>query len=798
MKIRIGTRKSRLALVQTELVKEKIEAAFPEAEVEIVKLSTKGDELLDRSLTSFGGKGVFTKELEEALLSEEIDLAVHSAKDMPMEFPEGLGIGAVLERGDPRDVFVTTTGVKAAELPAGSVVGTSSLRRELQFKTINPLVGIKLLRGNVQTRLQKLKDGQYDGILLAAAGLERLKLLKEDGVYLEYLEPEDFLPAAGQGILAVEAKKGHMSEVLAAIHCEEAALVLEAERSFLTRIGGSCNAPAASLCRLEAGGMQMQVMYAKDGKHPKYVSCQKPFNKEHSKLPALEEMRSFGEQMARRITRGKVYLLGAGPGDMGLLTQRCLECLRTADVIVYDSLVSGSLLNEAKEDAELIYAGKRASNHHLKQDETNELLVKKALEGKNAARLKGGDPFIFGRGGEEAEELQKAGIEFEIVPGISSSYAAAAYAGIPVTHRDFASSFHVITGHESNTKEGLVLNYELLAREEGTLVFLMGLNNLPHITKELIAKGKDPDTPAAVIQEGTTARQIIAKGTLKTIEEKVKEAGIVTPAVILVGEVVSLQEKLCWFGRGPLFGVRVLLTGTEAMCRKQQEILREEGAEAISFSLIRTKRLRSEKLSQAIEKISSYTWLVFTSSNGVELFFDELKENHKDIRSLSNIRFAVIGSGTKDALEAKGIYADFVPTRYSSRDLAAEWIPGLASSDRILLLRADEASAELTKALETEGITYEAIPLYTTEADRRKEEELKRMLSKVDYITFASASAVKAFVGMAGDLEQLTAKVICIGPVTERAAAEAGLRVHQSAVTYTAEGIRDVLLKEHR
>ncbi len=617
-------------------------------------------------------------------------------------------------------------------------------------------------------------------------------------MYLEYLEPEDFLPAAGQGILAVEAKKGHMSEVLAAIHCEEAALVLEAERSFLTRIGGSCNAPAASLCRLEAGGMQMQVMYAKDGKHPKYVSCQKPFNKEHSKLPALEEMRSFGEQMARRITRGKVYLLGAGPGDMGLLTQRCLECLRTADVIVYDSLVSGSLLNEAKEDAELIYAGKRASNHHLKQDETNELLVKKALEGKNAARLKGGDPFIFGRGGEEAEELQKAGIEFEIVPGISSSYAAAAYAGIPVTHRDFASSFHVITGHESNTKEGLVLNYELLAREEGTLVFLMGLNNLPHITKELIAKGKDPDTPAAVIQEGTTARQIIAKGTLKTIEEKVKEAGIVTPAVILVGEVVSLQEKLCWFGRGPLFGVRVLLTGTEAMCRKQQEILREEGAEAISFSLIRTKRLRSEKLSQAIEKISSYTWLVFTSSNGVELFFHELKENHKDIRSLSNIRFAVIGSGTKDALEAKGIYADFVPTRYSSRDLAAEWIPGLASSDRILLLRADEASAELTKALETEGITYEAIPLYTTEADRRKEEELKRMLSKVDYITFASASAVKAFVGMAGDLEQLTAKVICIGPVTERAAAEAGLRVHQSAVTYTAEGIRDVLLKEHR
>ena len=796
MKIRIGTRKSRLAVVQTELVKAKIEAAFPEAEVEIVKLSTKGDELLDRSLTSFGGKGVFTKELEEALLSEKIDMAVHSAKDMPMEFPEGLEIGAVLERGDPRDVFVTTTGVKAADLAPGSVVGTSSLRRELQIKAINPLVHMKLLRGNVQTRLQKLKDGQYDGILLAAAGLERLELLKEDGIYLEYLDPEKLLPATGQGILAVEAKTGHMPEVLAAIHCEEAALVLEAERSFLTRIGGSCNAPAASLCRLDAGSIWMQVMYARDGRHPKYANCQKPLEDKNAKLPTLEEMRSLGEQMADKVRQGKVYLLGAGPGDMGLLTQKCLTCLRTADVIVYDNLVSGSLLNEAKEDAELIYAGKRASNHHLRQEETNELLVRKALEGKNVARLKGGDPFIFGRGGEEAEKLVKAGIEFEIVPGISSSYAAAAYAGIPVTHRDFASSFHVITGHESNTKEGLALNYELLAREEGTLVFLMGLNNLPHITKELIAGGKDPDTPTAVIQEGTTARQRIAKGTLRTIEEQVKEAGIVTPAVILVGEVAALSEKLSWFGKGPLSGVRVLLTGTEAMCQKQQEVLKKEGAEAISFSLIRTKRLRSEKLTQAISKLSGYSWLVFTSSNGVELFFEELKENHKDIRSLCDIRFAVIGSGTKDALEAKGIYADFVPAKYSSKDLAAEWIPELTSNDRVLLLRAEEASQELTRALEQAAIPYEAIPLYTTEVDRRKEEELKRVLGKVDYITFASASAVKAFVSMAGDLEQLKAKVICIGPVTERAAAAAGLKVHQSAVTYTAEGIRDVLLKE--
>ena len=822
MKIRIGTRKSRLALIQTELVKEKIEQAFPEAEIELVKLSTKGDELLDRSLTSFGGKGVFTRELEEALLSGEIDLAVHSAKDMPMEFPPGLKIGAVLERADVRDVFVTANGIKAADLPAGSVVGTSSLRRELQIRAINPTVRIALLRGNVETRLRKLREGQYDGILLAAAGLERLGLLEEPDLQLEYLEPDSFLPAAGQGILAVEAREGHLTEVLSAIHCQEAALVLEAERSFLGGIGGSCNAPAAALCRLEGGEIRMKVMFAKDGRHIKYASYRKaldgeqPVGTDRLKLPTPDQMKHLGRQMAAQVRKGKVWLLGAGPGDTSLLTEKCLHCLRTADVIVYDNLVSASLLNEARPDAELIYAGKRASNHHLKQEETNELLVKKALEGKNIARLKGGDPFIFGRGGEEAQELRKAGIEFEIVPGVSSSYAAAAYAGIPVTHRDYASSFHIITGHESNTKDGLALNYKLLAQEEGTLAFLMGLGNLPHITRELIAGGKAPDTPAAVIQEGTTARQRTAAGTLATIEEEVKKAGIHTPAIIIVGEVISLQEQLDWFGKGPLFGMRVLLTGTEGMCRKQQEVLKEEGAEAVSFSLIRTKRLRSEALTRAVGELAGqenpnlaaketqglsargYTWIVFTSSSGVDFFFDEMKENQKDIRGLSGIRFAVIGSGTKEALEARGIYADFVPSRYSSRDLAAEWIPGLTRKDRVLLLRAEEASPELTQALEQAEIPYQAIPLYTTEIDRRKEEELKRALPQVDYITFASASAVKAFVSMAGDLSGLAAKVICIGPVTERAAIKAGLSVHQSAVVYTAEGIRDVLLRERR
>ena len=412
------------------------------------------------------------------------------------------------------------------------------------------------------------------------------------------------------------------------------------------------------------------------------------------------------------------------------------------------------------------------------------------------ARLKGGDPFIFGRGGEEAWELRKAGIEFEIVPGVSSCYGAAAYAGIPVTHREFASSFHVITGHESSAKEGPVLDYATLAKEEGTLVFLMGLGSLPRIAEELIAHGKDPKTPAAVIQEGTTARQRSVRASLQKIGEKAREAGIASPAVTLVGPVVSLQEELSWFGKGRLFGTRVLLTGTRAMCEKQREVFLEDGAEPMALSLIRTKALYTPELSKALDELDSYTWIVFTSANGVELFFGYLKERNRDIRSLSAVKFAVIGEGTREALEGHGIYADFVPSRYSSADLAREWIPGLSRHDRLLLLRAKEASRELPDACEAAGISYQAVPLYTTEADVRKGEALKRMLDKVDYVTFASASAVKAFAGMVQDPAGIRAKVICIGPVTEKAARSLGIPVCQSASVYTAEGIRDVIRED--
>ncbi len=791
--IRIGSRRSRLALLQTEIVKREIEKACPGVEVEVVGMSTKGDELLDRSLTSFGGKGVFTQELEEALQKGEIDLAVHSAKDMPMEFSEGLGIGAVLSRAPAEDVSVTLDGTPLRDLKPGSVVGTGSLRRELQIKRINPLLRVRMIRGNVQTRLRKLSEGQYDAIVLAAAGLQRLGLSDSQEYHLERLDTSLCLPAVGQGILAVECRLGHLEEVLERINDKESEVCLSAERAFLAEIGGSCNAPAAALSRLDQDGrLWMEAMAAReDGSHLRKVSGSR------KTCCDTVEAEKLGRELAQRLLWGKVWLVGAGPGNEGLVTERCLSCIRQADVVVYDSLAADSLLNEARMDAELIYAGKRASHHHLRQEETNALLIQKAKEGKNVVRLKGGDPFIFGRGGEEAQELRTAGIEFEVVPGVSSCYGAPAFAGIPVTHRDYAASFHVVTGHEKFREGGSALDYGTLAKEEGTLIFLMGLSNLPNIVQSLIENGKNSSTPAAVVQEGTTARQKTAVGTLRTIVEEVSRAGIQAPAITIVGDVVSLQDKLQWFGAGPLSGKRVLVTATERMTAELSGILSEAGAEPVRCSLIHTVPILDSRVQDAIADIRRYDWVVFTSGNGVELYFDRLREfagqSGRDVRQLAFVKVAAIGKGTAGILAEHGIWADFCPSSYSSQGLAEEWIPTLKKGERVLLLRAEEGSKVLNRALESAGIVCDDVALYRTEVDGRKTEELKRLLPQVDYVVLCSGSAARAFASLAGEAGQ-RAKIVCIGPVTEKAAAKAGLKVQLSAVEYTAEGIRNALL----
>ena len=790
-------------MVQTEMAAEAIKKVFPSIEIEIAGFETKGDLHLDKSLSAFGSKGAFTKELEGAMMDGRIDLAVHSAKDLPVELPEGLTVGAVLKRGDSRDVWVSLR-KEFSEIEAcrGKViVGTGSLRRALQIRQMCNGVEIRDIRGNVPTRLKKLSEELFDGIILAAAGLKRLGYLsdacdetgcfeaEEQTFFYEILSKEQFLPAAGQGIIALETRQKDCEDCMQAIHDEDTWQMFLTERSFLRAIGGGCNEAAAVDVRMDGQKVSVRARYAGDGLHmkEKTVTGTRCGNIEEDRKLAV----SLGEQIAARLQSGKVYLIGAGPGDTGLITMKGIEALKEADVVVYDHLASASLLNETKDAAEWIDAGKFAGNHRMKQSEIEQLLIEKAMAGHVVARLKGGDPFIFGRGGEEALALTAAGIEYEVIPGVSSVYSAPAYAGIPITHRGKASSFHVITGHEDPTKENSSLDYEILAREEGTLVFLMGLSKLHQISERLIANGKDAHTPAAVIASGTTARQRCVTGELGRIAAISEKADIQPPAILVVGDVVNLKGAVDWQQPGPLSGRKILVTATEIIARPLAEYIRRLGGEPVVMSLIGVKGQEMSSI-KAVLTSPGKRWLVFTSRNGVRFFFEQMKKEQVDIRSLGDSRIAVMGAGTRKEMENWGCYADLVPEQSCSESLAKALCAHAEPDEAICLFRAEEASDVLTKRLREKQYRVVDIPTYRTEIMWKKRELLREMLEDVDAVTFCSASAVSAFVQMT-EGHDLVAKTICIGPVTAQAAKKAGLHIDKVAEQYDLEGVTEAL-----
>lgn len=790
-------------MVQTEMAAEAIKKVFPSIEIEIAGFETKGDLHLDKSLSAFGSKGAFTKELEGAMMDGRIDLAVHSAKDLPVELPEGLTVGAVLKRGDSRDVWVSLRREFSIieECKEKTVVGTGSLRRALQIQQICPSVDIRDIRGNVPTRLKKLSEELFDGIILAAAGLKRLGYLSDacdetgcfeaegQTFFYEILPKEQFFPAAGQGIIAVETRQHDCEECMQAIHDEQTWQMFLAERAFLKAIGGGCNEAAAVDVRMDGQKVSVRARYAGDGLHmkEKMVTGTRCGNIEEDRKLAV----SLGEQIAARLQNGKVYLIGAGPGDTDLITMKGMEALKEADVIVYDHLASPSLLNTTKDEAEWIDAGKFAGHHRMKQAEIEELLIEKAMEGQTVARLKGGDPFIFGRGGEEALALTAAGIEYEVIPGVSSAYSAPAYAGIPITHRGKASSFHVITGHEDPTKENSSLDYEILAREEGTLVFLMGLSKLNQISERLIANGKDAHTPAAVIASGTTARQRCVTGELGRIAAISEKADIQPPAILVVGDVVSLKKEIDWQQAGSLSGKKILVTATEIIAEPLAEKIRKLGGEPVVMSLISVRAEKMYGLKEVLVRPGK-RWLVFTSRNGVRFFFEQMKKEQVDIRSLGDSRIAVMGAGTRKELENWGCYADLVPEQSCSESLAKALCAHAEPDEAICLFRAEEASDVLTKRLREKQYRVVDIPTYRTEIMWKKRELLREMLEDVDAVTFCSASAVSAFVQMT-EGHDLVAKTICIGPVTAQAAKKAGLHIDKVAEQYDLEGLTEAL-----
>lgn len=499
------------------------------------------------------------------------------------------------------------------------------------------------------------------------------------------------------------------------------------------------------------------------------------------------------------MNKGKVYIIGAGPGDARLITVKGLEALQRADVIVYDRLANPALLTRRKAESQLIYVGKKPDSHTLSQTEINQLLVRQASEGKLVARLKGGDPLVFGRGGEEAEALKEAGLPYEIIPGITSAIAVPAYAGIPVTHRGLTSTFTVITGHEQPGKEASDIDWARLASDPGTLVFLMGVENLLLIVEKLTAEGKAQDTPSAVIRWGARPEQQVVQGTLADIVQKVKEVGLTSPAVIIMGEVVQLRDKLKWYEDLPFFGKRFVVTRAREQASGLTRQIEELGGEVLEYPAITIQPPEDfAPLDRAIQEIQSFAWIFFTSVNGVTSFFQRLRELGRDIRELQGARLCAIGPATRLALEERGLLVEYMPAEFRAEALGAGIRERLEVGERALLPRADLARPWLAEFLREQGVLATEVVAYRTVAETSDPALLAQLAKgEINVITFTSSSTVLNFLGLLQPQEPKKllqgVTVACIGPITAETARSQGIQVDLIAKDYTIQGLVQAL-----
>ena len=491
--------------------------------------------------------------------------------------------------------------------------------------------------------------------------------------------------------------------------------------------------------------------------------------------------------------RPKVYLVGAGPGDPGLLTLRGKACLQEADVVLYDHLANPALLNYASSEAERIYVGRRGCGTYRPQDEINQLMLEKVREGKCVVRLKGGDPFVFGRGGEEAEWIVEHRIPFEVVPGVTSAVAVPAYAGIPVTHRTLASTVAFITGHEDPDKEETTLEWPRFAAAEGTLVFLMGVKNLAVIVSRLVEEGKSADTPVALVRWGTYPGQRTVVGTLRDIVDRAKSADIRPPTVVVVGEVVRLREQLNWFETQPLFGKRVLVTRAKAQASELSSLIRARGGDPVECPTIDIGPPDDwAEVDEAIEQLAAYQWLVFTSVNGVKAFMQRLWHRGRDARALAGVQVCCIGPRTAEEVRRRGIDADLVPETYQAEGLIEVLERAGVSGQRVLIARAAQAREILPDELQRSGARVRVVKVYKTVVPTIERERVRRLFRDglIDVVTFASSSTVRNFFQLfdgARDVkEHLNGTVVAsIGPITAKTIREMGLDVHVMAARNT-------------
>lgn len=815
--IRVGSRDSKLAVIQTQMVIDAIKRANPEIKVEMITMKTTGDIILDKTLDKIGGKGLFVKELDKAMLEAKVDITVHSFKDMPMDIPTEIPIVGTGKREDPSDVLILPQG--KTQLDFSRPIGSSSARRTMQLKKLYPGADVKSVRGNVITRLEKLDRGEYSALVLAAAGVKRLGL---EHRISRYFTAEEIIPANCQGVIVVQARKGFDTSLLGDFADKDSWITTSCERAFVKELDGGCSAPIAAHSIINGDEISLTGMYvcqqdyermkrqeeAQIASGNKRISLIPPRVHKKTVTGKISEAKQMAISLAQELKKesecmktGHVTLVGAGPGDKGLLTLKGKEKIEEAQVVIYDRLVGDGILALIPKNAIKINVGKKSNHHLVPQEDINKLILDYAMKGKKVVRLKGGDGFLFGRGGEELELLSENEISFEVVPGITSALSVPAYAGIPVTHRDCCSSVHIITGHAKAGKQ-IDIDYQSLVNHRGTLVFLMGLTAIKELMQGLIDAGMDKDMPAATIEKGTTTNQRKIVATISTLSEQVRLQNIQSPAITVVGTVCTLSEKFDWFSDKPLKGSTIVVTRPKDRIGTIADRLRSQGADVIEYPCIETEMIEDNpQFDQAMAKIEAYQWLVFTSPVGVDTFFKKLSDGNIDIRTLFGLKIAAVGRETSKRLEARNLVVDYMPETYDSENLSKGLISQLEQGEtkdaRVLIVRANMGSSILTDTLKSGSIAYDDIHIYKTAYTSNEAEFVREKFEsgKINYVVFTSASTVTGFAESMkkekSDFDFTKITSVCIG---EQTANEA--RKYDMKINISRESTMDSMIEE--
>ena len=773
--IKIGSRGSLLALIQAELVKEILQEEG--LDVKIIKISTKGDRIRDRKIDQINSKGVFVKEIEQALLEKKIDIAVHSLKDMPSNIDEKLIFAPALKAEDPRDVFVGKDIFKKMDDLNNALVGTGSNRRICQGINYFSNIKFRPIRGNVETRIGKIEKENLDGVILAKAGLIRAGLDKKINFDLD---PHIFVPSPCQGILGIEIRKEdeNLFEIFKKHSHRNSQIRMEAERAFQKELGADCSTPMGIFTEIDNEKITLTGAFA-FSKNEKMI-----YEKVSGKI---SDRVKLGKNLAKKLKRKsykKIILAGAGIGAADNITIAVKKALDQADVIIYDRLLNQEILEPYK-NKDLYYVGKSMGDHVLSQDEINKLMVDLAKSGKKVVRLKGGDPYVFGRGSEEAIFIKENGLEFETLSGLTSGIVCLNTAGIPPTHRDIATSISFITGHRSKNKNE---DFKKYAKLPGSLVFYMGLKNLPNIIKDLIDGGMKKDKKIAIISNGSSPKQKVYTSTIEKVLEEIDLEKIKRPAIIVISDTIGLREYLNYF-ENKNFGRKISLTRDYESGIKDKKKLESLG---FDVKIIPTIKIVEKNLDILEEKFKdfSYDYLVFTSKNAVKIFFDNLIENH-DIRDIGKVKIAAIGEKTKKEIEKYNLKVDIVPRNFVGENLLDEMGKYVKKDDKIFFPHSNLSRKKIIDGLDNIGILDE-VEIY----DNIKEEKLDRDFD-FDEIIFTSSSCVNNFVEIYGKEALNNKKIYSIGQITTKTIENHGLEVYKESKKQSMDFLMEKIGENH-